>query len=59
MTAKDLNYVRGTINKEGFESAFVDYSEFQEIQDDEFHALRKKFLEARQGLANFLNLNIG
>ena len=36
MNGKQLNYVRDTICNEGFGYAFIDYSDFADIKDEEF-----------------------
>lgn len=45
----------GDIESEGFEYAFVHYSNYDDIKDSQFHRLRKAFLEARKDLADYLN----
>jgi hypothetical protein len=57
MTAKELDYVRQTIDQEGFDYAFVDYSDYPNIQDEEFHRLRKAYVEAHKALYDFLNMD--
>lgn len=39
-------YMNSKIEKEGFHYAFVGYSDFKEVEDDKFHELRMKYLEA-------------
>ena len=56
MKPKDVIYVADTIANEGFESAFVDYSDFAEIQDQEFHEKRKAYLDTRKALIEYLGL---
>ena len=56
MNGEDLDYVRGTIEGEGFHYAFIDYSDFKHIEDEEFHRLRKAYVEATEALSKFLNL---
>lgn len=56
MKPKDMRYIWGTIEKEGFEYTFVDYSDFDEVDDKEFHDLRKAYLEARSKFAKFLGV---
>jgi hypothetical protein len=51
-----MRYIWGTIEKEGFEYTFVDYSDFDEVDDKEFHDLRKAYLEARSKFAKFLGV---
>jgi hypothetical protein len=56
MEAKDLDYIRETVDCEGFDYAFVHYSDFKEIEDETFHRLRRVFLKARKRLCEHLNL---
>lgn len=56
MTSKQLDYVRATIDNEGFHYAFVNYSDFPEITDSEFHALRQAYVNAAKALSDYLNL---
>jgi len=53
---RDAIYIAGTVEKEGFESAFVDYSDFKAIVDAEFHEKRKAYLESRKALVEYLGL---
>lgn len=54
MNAKELEYVRDTIDNEGFDYAFVDYSDFSEIEDEKFHALRKAYVKAAEELRGYV-----
>lgn len=54
MPAKDVLYVAQTIDNEGFDNAFVNYSAFENIKDDRFHYLRIEYLKARNALAKYL-----
>ncbi len=56
MNGKDLDYVRDTVENEGFDYAFDGYSDFREVEDEEFHRLRKEFLNARKALREYLNI---
>lgn len=58
MRGKEFKYVLDTIYEEGFEYAFVDYSEFNEIEDEEFHKLRKAYLAAREALAEYVGWEV-
>lgn len=57
ITSKERNYVLAVVENEGFDYAFNHYSDFEEIKDEEFHQLRKNFLEARQKLAQFIGFD--
>ncbi len=50
MNAKDRKYVLECVEYEGFDYAFVYYSNFEKVEDGEFHRLRKAFLGARTAL---------
>ena len=54
MKGKEFTYVLDTIENEGFEYAFVDYSGFEQIEDEEFHKLREAYLDAREILADYI-----
>jgi len=54
MKKEDRIYVLDTIDNDSFEYAFVDYSDFNEIEDKEFHVLRQAYLEARDNLAEYI-----
>lgn len=56
MKPKDIDYVRETVDQEGFDYAFTGYSDFEEIKDEEFHKLRKAYLEAHKNLAEYLGV---
>jgi hypothetical protein len=51
---KDRDYIFTTFENEGFDSALVHYSHFDEIKDEKFHAIRKAYLAAREALVTYL-----
>lgn len=57
MKGKELDYVRQTVEQEGFDYAFVDYSSFDDIKDEEFHKLRKAYVVAHDALYEYLNMD--
>lgn len=57
MKPKDLDYIRETVNQEGFDYAFTGYSNFEEIKDKEFHRLREAYLKARKELAEYIGID--
>jgi|HubBroStandDraft_3_1064219.scaffolds.fasta_scaffold675317_2 hypothetical protein len=57
MKAKDVLYIAQTVENEGFDYAFVNYSAFDDIKDEEFHALRKAYLAARNNLALYIGMD--
>jgi hypothetical protein len=56
MKPKGLDYIRETVNQEGFDYAFTGYSNFEEIKDKEFHRLREAYLKARKELAEYIGV---
>jgi len=56
MTGKQFRYVLETVESEGFDYTFTSYSDFEEIEDEEFHRLRQDFLDARRKLAEYIGL---
>lgn len=50
----DLDYVRAKVDAEGFEYAFVNYSDFADVKDEEFHRLREAYLAAGKALAEYI-----
>ena len=50
--------VRYRIENEGFHYCFKHYSSFEEIGDDEFHKLRKYYLQYALLLENHINNSI-
>lgn len=44
------------IEDEGLEYALIHYSDWDEIKDEEFHKLRTEFINARNKLIEFLEL---
>ena len=49
-----LQDVADVVELEGFDYAFYGYSEFEEVDDKEFHRLRENYLAARQALADYV-----
>lgn len=56
MKPKDLDYIRETVDQEGFDYAFTGYSSFEEIKDKEFHRLREAYLKAQKELAEYIGV---
>lgn len=54
MTKAEREYVRDTIENEGFDYAFEHYSDYDDVYDNEFHRLRKAYLEARKALEDYV-----
>jgi hypothetical protein len=56
MNGKELDYVRDSVEQEGFDYCFTGYSNFEEIKDEEFHKLREAFVKASNELKEYLGL---
>ena len=46
------------IEAEGFDYCFDGYSSWKEIEDDEFHYLREKYLEAMENLHSYVTTKV-
>jgi hypothetical protein len=57
-TQEDWEYLQYRIYNEGFHYCFRDYSDFEEIVDEEFHKLRKEYLKISEKLENYINQKI-
>jgi len=49
-----LQYVRDCMENEGTSNAFTCYSDFPEVQDEEFHRLRRAYLEAYNAIETYV-----
>lgn len=56
MTGKEARDIQDRVENEGFDYAFVHYSDFEEIKDATFHKLRLAFLKAREEFVDYLGL---
>ena len=45
MTKEQQEAVMGIVDNEGFDYAFCDYTDFDTIEDAEFHEARKKYVK--------------
>ena len=54
MKKEDVEYLVSKIENEGLDYLFVSYSRFDDIEDEKFHELRKKFLDARKALVDYI-----
>ena len=54
MTRYEVNYIDAVIDNEGFDYAFIHYTDFENINDSAFHAYRLQYIEARKQLIAFL-----
>jgi len=55
---EELEMVRYRMEDEGFHYCFKHYSSFQEVEDEEFHRLRKMYLEVSEQLENYVSNKI-
>ena len=51
---EDFADLRSRMNQEGFHYCFKHYSSFKEIDDKEFHKLRKEYLSAAEKLEKYV-----
>lgn len=58
MTGKEALTVYRTVENEGFQYAFHDYSDFKEIEDEEFHRLRLAYIESSKALAEYCGVEL-
>jgi hypothetical protein len=57
VTKQDLSDVQYRIENEGFDYCFRCYSNFEEINDEKFHELRKAYIKAAKELENYVEDN--
>ncbi len=56
MNAKNKQRILDTIENEGFDYCFINYSNFEDIKDKEFHRLRQAYLDDHKALADYIGL---
>ena len=49
-----MERVIAIIDNEGFDYAFHEYSDFKDVQDEEFQILQESFRDARKALIEYL-----
>ena len=54
MTKEEIKRIEDVIATEGFEYGFLEYTNFREIKDEEFHRLRLAFKGAEAELKKYL-----
>lgn len=52
---EDYQMVQYRMENEGFHYCFKHYSSFKEIEDEEFHKLRLKYLKSAKKLEEYVN----
>ena len=57
VTKQDLSDVQYRIENEGFDYCFRCYSNFEEINDEKFHELRKAYIKAAKELEKYVENN--
>lgn len=57
MNKKNQEEIMPIVDNEGFDYAFCDYSSFEEIEDEKFHELRKKYIEITEELKEYIGFN--
>lgn len=57
MQKKEKEYLRDVVECEGFDYAFAHYTAFENVKDEEFHRLRKAYLDARKALIDYTGVD--
>ena len=55
---EEIEMVRYRMEVEGFHYCFKHYSSFEDVDDDEFHRLRNKYLEVSEDLETYVHNKI-
>lgn len=55
---ENFNYLKAKMRDEGFHYCFNHYSSFKEIKDEEFHELRKQYIEISNKLEKYVDEKI-
>ena len=55
---EEIEMVRYRMEEEGFHYCFKHYSSFEDVDDDEFHRLRNKYLEVSKDLEKYVHSKI-
>jgi hypothetical protein len=58
MESQEMKYVLSKIENEGFDYCFRDYSDFEDIEDSEFHKLREAYKEAADKLEEYVKSRV-
>lgn len=54
MTEEERILVQEAVEYEGFHYAFMNYSDFRGVKDEQFHLLRKAFVKAAKELQEYI-----
>lgn len=57
-TIEDWEYVKNKMKNEGFHYCFIHYSRFEEIEDEKFHEIRKRYIETARELEKYVDNKI-
>jgi hypothetical protein len=57
MEKSDKDYVAAKVDSEGFDYAFIHYSNYEDIKDPKFHKLRLAYIKAVKELSEYLGLD--
>lgn len=55
MIKRQRQEIQGCIDCEGFDYTFRDYSNWSDIEDEEFHKLRVAYIKAADELDTYIN----
>ena len=55
---EEIEMVRYRMSSEGFHYCFESYSSFEEVEDEKFHELRRKYLEMSEDLEKYVHSKI-
>ena len=55
MKTEDKKMVVEAIDGEGFEYAMIHYSDWKEVKDEKFHALRKQYVNAMKEIKKYID----
>lgn len=58
MKAEEARYIKIKIRDEGFHYCFKHYSDFSDVEDDEFHKLRKYYLQYAKLLEDYIDKRV-
>lgn len=55
---KDLTYVRECVEDDGIYTTIMDYSDFEDVEDEHFHELRLNMINSIKELADYLRVRL-
>ena len=50
-----IELLKFKMDEEGFDYCFTDYSEWEDIEDEKFHKLRKNYVKSKKALEDYVN----